>query len=197
MYTIDKETTNEIIINKSVFITFLKPINNIDEAKAYLENKRKEYPDATHHVRGYIVGKSGENGHYTDDGEPSGTSGQPIFEVLRKNNLTNIVFDVIRYYGGIKLGAGGLVRAYSKSISEVIKLAKIVPIIEYVYYQVTIDYNYLKLMENLLGDHIIEKRFSQNITLLVKSPKDQFNLYSMQIKNITSNLANIQIIKKD
>ena len=115
MKSIKEEITNEIIINKSRFITVLTNINDIDKVKEKLENIKKTYKDATHYCFAYII-----NNHEkcSDDGEPSGTAGMPILNVLKQNNLTNILCVVIRYFGGIKLGAGGLIRAYSTSASE-------------------------------------------------------------------------------
>lgn len=197
MNTIKNEIINRIEINKSIFITYIKPINDIGKAKEYINQLKQEFPDATHHVSGYIIGKGGENGHYTDDGEPSGTAGEPIFEVVRKNNLTNVVFDCIRYFGGIKLGAGGLIRAYSRSISEAIKLCEIVPIIDYVFFKVKINYNYLKLMDNLLNDYIIKREFSHDVELLVKCPNYEMDAYIGQITNITSASAKIEIINNE
>ena len=195
MYTIEGEVINKIEITKSLFITYMKHVETVKEAKEYLEALRLKHPDATHHVSGYIIGKTGENGHYSDDGEPSGTAGMPIFDVLRKNELTNIVIDVVRYFGGIKLGAGGLVRAYSKSASEAIKLKGIVPIIDYTHFQVSFDYSLLKSIErSLINTEILERKFSNDVTLVCKVPTLEFERIVAIIKNITSNLAKIKVL---
>lgn len=195
MYTIEGEVINKIEITKSLFITYMKHVETVKEAKEYLETLRLKHPDATHHVSGYIIGKTGENGHYSDDGEPSGTAGMPIFDVLRKNELTNIVIDVVRYFGGIKLGAGGLVRAYSKSASEAIKLKGIVPIIDYTHFQVSFDYSLLKSIErSLINTEILERKFSNDVTLVCKVPTVEFERMVAIIKNITSNLAKIKVL---
>ena len=195
MYTIEGEVINKIEITKSLFITYMKHVETVKEAKEYLEALRLKHPDATHHVSGYIIGKTGENGHYSDDGEPSGTAGMPIFDVLRKNELTNIVIDVVRYFGGIKLGAGGLVRAYSKSASEAIKLKGIVPIIDYTYFEVSFDYSLLKSIERVLvNNEILERKFSNDVTLVCKVPMYDFEKLIAIIKNITSNLAKIKVL---
>lgn len=195
MYTIEGEVINKIEITKSLFITYMKHVETVKEAKEYLETLRLKHPDATHHVSGYIIGKTGENGHYSDDGEPSGTAGMPIFDVLRKNELTNIVIDVVRYFGGIKLGAGGLVRAYSKSASEAIKLKGIVPIIDYTHFQVSFDYSLLKSIErSLINTEILERKFSNDVSLVCKVPTLEFERMVAIIKNITSNLAKIKVL---
>jgi len=197
MNTIEKEISNTIEINKSIFTIYLKPVNKINDAKAYIEELKQKFPDATHHVSGYIIGKGGEFGHYTDDGEPSGTAGSPIFEILRKNNLTNIVFDCIRYFGGIKLGAGGLVRAYSRSMSEILKIASIVPIIDYSYFDLTISYPFLKTIDYLLGDKIIHRTFSNEISLLVKCPTIELEPLINIIIDKTINTCKIKIIDRN
>ena len=109
---------NEIIIKKSKFITKLYKINDVSEVNNIIEELQKEYKKATHICYAYII-----NGQEkaVDDKEPSGTAGRPILNVLQKRKLNEIMIVVIRYFGGIKLGAGGLVRAYTKSASEIIK----------------------------------------------------------------------------
>ena len=118
MFTITNDITNEIIIKNSKFITIIHKINNVYEINSFLEQLKEKYKDATHYCYAYIID---EHKKFSDDNEPSGTAGNPIMQVLDKNNLQNIICVVIRYFGGIKLGAGGLIRAYSKSASECIK----------------------------------------------------------------------------
>ena len=110
--------TNEFEIKKSRFITYLYNLDNIDEVDDIIKKIKDEHKKARHVVYVY---KIGSNGKINDDGEPKGTAGMPIFNVIEKNNLNNILIVVVRYFGGIKLGAGGLFRAYSKSASEIIK----------------------------------------------------------------------------
>ena len=171
MFTLKEETINTIEIDKSVFISHLKPVNDVKEARNYIQSIKDKYPDATHHVSAYIVGKGAEYGHYDDDGEPSGTSAMPIFDCLRKNNLTNVVCVVVRYFGGIKLGAGGLVRAYSRSASENLRINTIVPIIEYSIISLTFNYTYLTVIENSLKNYeIVNRTYSTNVDLVVNIP---------------------------
>ena len=112
--------TNEsvLIIKNSRFITQIYKINNEDEVKKHLEEAKEKYKDATHYCYAYIIDNIKKS---SDDGEPSGTAGIPILKVLEANNLTNILTIVIRYFGGIKLGANGLIRAYTKSTSNALK----------------------------------------------------------------------------
>ena len=187
MYTINRrEYTFTYEVNKSTFISFLKYIENTTEAKQYINLLKEKYPDATHHVSAFIVGSSGQNGGTNDDGEPSGTAGAPIFEVLRKNNLTNIICVVVRYFGGIKLGAGGLVRAYSKAASEVVKIAKLEPIIIYTILKLSFSYPYLNQIEKIIKDfQIIERSFTSNITITIKVPVEKVTMLSSLLNSLT------------
>ena len=112
--------THELIIKKSRFICYIYNLDNIDEIDSILSNLKKEHKRADHFCYAYIIGNKEKA---FNDKEPNGTAGLPILNVLKKNNLNNIFAIVIRYYGGIKLGAGGLIRAYSKAVSEAIKKA--------------------------------------------------------------------------
>ena len=110
--------TNEFEIKKSRFITYLYNIDDENKVKEIVTNIRNEHKKARHVVYVYKINNTAK---INDDGEPKGTAGMPIFNVIEKNNLNNVLIVVVRYFGGIKLGAGGLFRAYSKSASEIIK----------------------------------------------------------------------------
>jgi uncharacterized YigZ family protein len=119
LFTIVKDFRHEIVIEKSRFICTLKKVQNEAEAQEFIKAIKKEFWDATHNCSAYIVDEMAQRS--SDDGEPSGTAGLPMLEVLRKNKLTNTAAVVTRYFGGIKLGAGGLVRAYTNSVAEAVK----------------------------------------------------------------------------
>lgn len=119
MYTISKDYRKEILIEKSRFICTLKKVNSEAEAQEFIKAVKKEFWDATHNCSAYIVDDLAQRS--SDDGEPSGTAGIPMLEVLRKNQLVGTAAVVTRYFGGIKLGAGGLVRAYSGSVAGALK----------------------------------------------------------------------------
>ena len=119
LFTIVKDFRQEIVIEKSRFICTLKKVHSEAEAQEFIKTIKKEFWDATHNCSAYIVDEMAQRS--SDDGEPSGTAGLPMLEVLRKNKLTNTAAVVTRQFGGIKLGAGGLVRAYTKSVAEAVK----------------------------------------------------------------------------
>lgn len=189
MKSIQTEITSEIIINKSRFITILTNINDIDKVKEKLEEIKKKYKDATHYCYAYII-----NNHEkcSDNGEPSGTAGMPILNVLKQNDLTNILCVVIRYFGGIKLGAGGLIRAYSTSTSVALNKAIITNIVNG--YNITIEFSYdnLKQIDYLLKNIDIKKDYQTNITYNFNITETKFN----QIENELTKLSKIKLKKQ-
>lgn len=189
MKSIQTEITSEIIINKSRFITILTNINDIDKVKEKLEEIKKKYKDATHYCYAYII-----NNHEkcSDNGEPSGTAGMPILNVLKQNDLTNILCVVIRYFGGIKLGAGGLIRAYSTSASVTLNKAIITNLVNG--YNITIEFSYdnLKQIDYLLKNIDIKKDYQTNITYNFNITETKFN----QIENELTKLSKIKLKKQ-
>lgn len=123
MFTIVQDIRHEIVIEKSRFICTLKKVHDEAEAQEFIKAMKKEFWDATHNCSAYIIDDLQQRSN--DDGEPSGTAGLPMLEVLRKNKLTNTAAVVTRYFGGIKLGAGGLVRAYTNSVAETVRASGI------------------------------------------------------------------------
>ena len=132
---------NEIIIEKSRFITRIFRVDNIDMVNSILEEIRKKHYDATHNCYAYILGDNQEIQKCSDDGEPQKTAGFPMMDVLKKNNLTNVLVIVTRYFGGILLGAGGLVRAYSDSVAQVIKKCEFYDIKKVINFSFTTSYS--------------------------------------------------------
>lgn len=186
--TIKESITNEIIINKSKFITVLFNINDITEIQKKLKAIKEQYKDATHYCYAYIInGKE----KCEDDGEPSGTAGLPILNVLKQNNLTNILGIVIRYFGGIKLGAGGLIRAYSTSVSKALNKKAIVNLVKG--YKITIEFPYknIKQIDYLLKNINIQKNYQANIIYTFEITQNKLK----QIENELINLSQIKIKK--
>ena len=193
MNTIGKDVIVEQEINKSRFITYLQLVTTPLDAKNYIKEIKEIHPNATHHVTAYLVGPTGEHGHANDDGEPSGTAGLPVLDVFKKNDITNFVCIVVRYFGGIKLGAGGLVRAYSSSASLALKEAGIAPIINYETLELIFNYGFMNIIENKLKTYeILSKDFTTNVTIKVKVPESDVST----IKDILISLTNNQIIIK-
>lgn len=173
MNIIKKSVKNEIEISKSKFITYLHKVDNLDEVNMHLDEVKNEYKDATHYCYAYIIDG---NIKCSDDKEPSKTAGAPILNVLQKNNLNHILCIVVRYFGGIKLGAGGLVRAYSTSCSEALSKTEIVELKEAYKVKISIDYNDIEQLNYLLkDDKITYKEFNENVIYEVVIKKDEIN----------------------
>lgn len=119
--TIKENGDYELVIKKSRFICSLKRTESEKDAQLFIESVKKEHPKANHNCSAYLIGENSRIQRASDDGEPSGTAGIPILEILTKNELENVTAVVTRYFGGIKLGAGGLIRAYGKATSEAVK----------------------------------------------------------------------------
>jgi len=124
--TIGDSVDHELIIKKSRFITHVESVESPDHADDVIAEVKKRFWDARHNCSAQVTGLHGDRARSSDDGEPSGTAGMPMLEVLRRRELTDVVAIVTRYFGGIKLGAGGLVRAYSSAVSEALDLAALV-----------------------------------------------------------------------
>jgi len=145
--TLLKPANKEIIINKSRFIGYASPAQKEEEALEFIEKIKKMNFNATHNVYAYIIGNNNIQ-RFTDDGEPSGTAGKPVLEVVKREGLINVVVVVTRYFGGIKLGAGGLIRAYSRSAKEAVEAAGISEKVPFYRYKLTIDYPFLGKIQN-------------------------------------------------
>lgn len=177
-------------IKKSKFICTLIPINSLDEVNENLKIIRKKYYDATHNCYSYILSNNdgSTNIKASDDGEPSQTAGVVILDVLKKNDLTNILAIVTRYFGGIKLGAGGLVRAYSSSTSGAVKLANMTPIIKKIKMKIIFDYSYANDILKLLNKYTeIESNYGTNISITYEIPLDDKKILEDKIIAITKN----------
>lgn len=185
MQTLKNTIESEIEIKKSRFISIIKNIQSIEEFNTCIEELKLKYPKATHYCYGYICGNIER---FSDDGEPGGTAGTPILNVLKKENLNNICCVVIRYFGGIKLGAGGLVRAYSNSCSEAIKCTNIIKYVPILKIKIVFKYENLNTINNLLIDtNITYKEFDTSITYEVILSKDKYD-------NIINELNNYAIV---
>ena len=148
--TIANEFRTEYIIEKSRFIATIAPVSTEEEAQAFIQRISKEFWDATHNCTAYAIGPRQEQQRSSDNGEPSGTAGKPMLEVLKKTTITNVAVVVTRYFGGIKLGAGGLIRAYSHSVANAVQEGPKLLIAPRQIVSLTIDYSYFGSVERQL-----------------------------------------------
>ena len=148
--TVEQFGQDEIIIEKSTFIGYAKPVASEEEALAFIQEIKKKHRDATHNVPAYVLGEHNDIQRCNDDGEPSGTAGVPVLEVLKKEDVRDVAVVVTRYFGGIKLGTGGLVRAYTKGAKIALEAAKLITTVLYQVVIVSVDYTMLGTLQNQL-----------------------------------------------
>ena len=187
MYTIRDNVKYELVIKNSKFITIINKVNDLNNINIMLDKIKLDYPGATHYSHAYRLGDIKKA---NDDGEPSGTAGIPILKVIEANGLTNILVVVVRYFGGIKLGANGLIRAYTKCTSNAIKETDIRELIDG--YNIVICFNYQrqKDIDYLLRDTVINnKQYGDLITYDINIDDNLLN----SLKNIG---IDYKIIKK-
>lgn len=166
--TLIRRAQDEFIVNKSRFIGHAAPVESEEEALAFLAEMRKTYKDANHNCYAYIVGVNMGIMRYSDDGEPGGTAGLPIMEVLRARGVTNCCVVVTRYFGGVLLGAGGLVRAYSKGAAIAVDAAGVGVIHPTARYLIDMEYSLLGVVDHYLKDQPVqveERSFTDRVTL--------------------------------
>lgn len=194
MKTIKNNSTNEIIIKNSRFINYLIKINNPD-IKEIIEEIKTTHPKANHYCYAYIYNDIKRS---SDDKEPTGTAGSPMLNVLEKNNLNNILAITVRYFGGIKLGAGGLVRAYSSSVKEVLSICDFGNLTPG--YNIIIDFEYenIKQIENILKDIQIIKAYDTKVIYEFDIEKDKYNKIKENLDKYSTlrKIEEITIVKK-
>ena len=177
MKTVLKETIIEFEEKKSKFIGYIKPVSSVNEAEKFIKSVRELHPDATHNVPLYRVMENGqEYFKYNDDGEPTNTAGKPMAEILNILDIYNVVIVATRYFGGIKLGAGGLIRNYAKTAKLAVNEAEIIEYTEKSVFILDYDYEntsevemFLNANEQKYGIEIQEKNYSDRVTLKIKA----------------------------
>ena len=187
---------DEIIIDKSTFIGYAKPIKTEEEAVEFVNEIKKKHKDATHNVWAYTIGKNMNIQRYSDDGEPQGTAGIPTLEVIKKEDLRDVVVVVTRYFGGIKLGAGGLVRAYTKGAKIGLEAGKVIEKVMYQEVRVKIDYTQLGKVQNEImnmGYFVKDTVYEDNVEIIVYSRINEVENFTSRMTDITSATANISL----
>jgi len=187
MYIINDTYEYVLEVNKSKFIGIIFKANNILEFSNMMDSIKDKYPKATHYVYAYRFINEFKS---SDDGEPGGTSGMPIFNVIDKEKLFNTAIIVVRYFGGIKLGAGGLVRAYSKCASNLVNDSRKNLLLEGYECNISFKYDEISIVDNLVSNSkckIIDKKYEEDVryTLVISNDElDKFNKYNLvKIKN--------------
>ena len=192
---IERGGTGEIEEKKSRFIAHVAPACTEEEALAFIEARKKEYWDARHNCYAYILGEKGQTMRFSDDGEPTGTAGKPMLEVLSGSGVRNVVLVVTRYFGGIKLGTGGLVRAYTSSARLGIDAASLCGVARMAVMDIKMEYSFLKKMQNLSEQGLFKIEntvYEDMVTLSICCEKDKREDTRLLIANMTS--GNFQVV---
>lgn len=191
MPRIQNDCIHTIEIKKSKFITYLHRTQDEQEAKDFLKAVKKEHPNANHHCTAMIIGNIVRS---NDDGEPSQTAGHPMLDVLLHNQMQDILVIVVRYFGGIKLGTGGLVRAYSSSVQEALKQATLTQVTTLEEYQIQFSYDLIGKLDHFFRTQnieIIEKEYDENVTYHFLVSSD----ISKDLMELTNGTIQIQFVQ--
>ena len=173
MLSIKDNISNELSIKKSRFITYLYRVDTIDDIKSYLDKLNSKYKDATHICYAYVIDNIKR---FSDDGEPQGTAGMPILNVLEGNNLNHVLCCVVRYFGGIKLGANGLVRAYSNCVKSTIECSSIINLVLGKICNIEFRYDDTKLIDNMLKNSVVVyKNYDKFVSYTFKIYNDELD----------------------
>lgn len=197
-YSIREHAEIEFEEKRSRFIGIAKPIKNVNEAEEFIAKQKSRFPDANHHVYAWIIDKPQRLQRYSDDGEPQGTAGLPVLDVLQKQDLLQAAVVVVRYFGGVKLGAGGLVRAYSKAAAEVVKKAQPINWLTHRIYDLVCDYSNAERVRYQLSQlnyHQSQPEYTADVKWQVAvRPTDEKNFIAL-LQDLTSD--NIEYTRKD
>lgn len=182
----DEET---IIIKKSKFISYVSPTESEEDAIAFIDSIKRKHWDATHNCSAYMIGEHDQIQKANDDGEPSGTAGKPILEVIKKEHLKNVAVVVTRYFGGIMLGAGGLIRAYGQATTTGLHKAGIVQRILHTKIAATVDYTWVGKIENELhmkGYQVAGTEYTEQVTFTILAETGKEEMLEKQLTNLTN-----------
>lgn len=197
--TIKNRSFGEFIERKSRFIGYICPVKTEEDALEFIKEIKKKHYDATHNVYAYIL-RDQNIIRSSDDGEPQGTAGVPVLEVMQREEIFDVAVVVTRYFGGILLGAGGLIRAYSKGAKTAIDSAEIVTMTECYIIKIDMEYNYYSIILNLLDKfdfETVSSDFSDIVSIVIRIPIDQSDLLMQKIREITSAKVVPEICKQE
>ncbi len=198
--TVHKFGKDEIIINKSRFIGYAMPVESESEALDFIDRIKTEHRDATHNVYAYVLGENSNVLKFSDDGEPSGTAGIPVLEVIKKEDLRNVAVVVTRYFGGIKLGAGGLIRAYTKGAKVGLEAAIIVDKVLHYRVKIRINYSLYGMVENFLNTHgyiVDDIQYDEAVNIFVYVKFSDVERFINTVKDMASGNVDIERVGEE
>lgn len=191
---------DDIVIERSRFIGYAQRVTTEEEATAFIAMIKKKHWDATHNCSAFVIGENDQIQRSSDDGEPSGTAGKPILECIKKNGVKDTVVVVTRYFGGIKLGAGGLVRAYTAGTVTALKAARIVIHTLHQKISVNVDYHWWGKVENelrLTEQRVTGTDFTDRVTAHVLIPEGGQDAFVERMIDLTNGQAQIELGEKE
>jgi len=196
--TVFERAEREIIINKSRFIGHVAPVKTEEEAQAFVDEIKKKHRTATHNVPVYLLGEDHSIQKYSDDGEPSGTAGVPVLNMLKNEGITDVAIVITRYFGGVKLGTGGLVRAYTQSAKEGLDEAKIIEMVKYELVQVSLEYNQHGKIQHYLENNpqyfLKDTLYTDKVTVLIYSKPDDTDPLLGKVTDICSDEGHSEVV---
>ena len=196
--TVRKQAEAVQVIDKSRFIAHVCPVESREEADAFLAEIREKYKDATHNVPAMVIGDKSQIQWASDDGEPQGTSGAPMVQMMVKEGLTNLIVVVTRYFGGIKLGTGGLVRAYTSSAKLGLEAAGVCSVREMAELTVKIDYPYLAKIQNMASEQLdleeADREGEENLSNFRIANIQYTDKIEMKIQTFPDSLTNVELL---
>ena len=196
-----REIRRELTISNSRFISSLAPSFSVDEAKAFIQRIKVEFPDATHHVPVFLIGHGdSEIAHCSDAGEPSGTAGRPALAVLRGSGLGDVAVVVTRYFGGTKLGTGGLVRAYSEAVRLVVEAVPRAEKVPAHTILLAFPYTFLERVRLLLASlsgAILDETFAADVTVTARLSVEKFPDFQSALSDLTRGQVQAQIMSTE
>lgn len=192
--TVPARTTAAFGVSGSEFLGHLSPVETVTEAEAFVEGIEHEYNDATHNVPAYRVRADPFREYSNDDGEPSGSAGKPALNVLQGEELENVACVVTRYYGGTNLGYGGLVRAYSRAVSDVVEKAGIVIERPHTHLSITVEYDDSGTVRGILesADVEFDAEYTECVAFAVRTPTDEADRLEDRLRSATSDRVQFQ-----
>lgn len=199
-HTIQGYGESELIIQKSRFLTYVSRAETEQQAQDFINNIKEKHKSANHNCSAYIIGEHDNIQKANDDGEPSGTAGVPMLEVLKKQGLQDTVVVVTRYFGGIKLGGGGLIRAYGKATTEGIDAAKVVERKLHHLMKISIDYTWLGKVENEVRNSVYplkEINYADLVEVMVFTKADEEETFINWIAEMTNGQAKVELVEKE
>ncbi len=191
----------ERVVVNSRFIATAAPAFTVEEARAFIARMRREFADATHNVPAFLIGHGNRViAHCSDDGEPAGTAGRPMLAILRGSGLGDIVVVVTRYFGGTKLGTGGLVRAYSDAVREVLRVLPLARRVRTHTVMIALNYAFFEPVRRLIhrhGGEVLDTTFAADITITARFAVKSFPAFRTAVRERTANRAEVEIVEAD